>query len=422
MRGIILGFLFSSMLTSGSDGLHVQESPVTCSREGVECYFNEDNLIDTLIQIPNVAECRQLCQDEDQCEYITYFYKPAIPVSEMCRMFTTCDSVISCENCISQNMGCFETCGSNIFGQLNENLLDAVSNVASELECKSLCSANEYCSWYTYFYPNDTVNHEHCFLQTEFLPPSQPCKSCISGPVDCTSSTCFFEINGEFSQSVMLSNTGETFNITVNGFGSCELRFLAIGGGGNGYDNIHGYAGAGSGYVQYKSIHFDLESLGGGIVISAQVGDQSETSSVNILNGDNSIGFDADRGQNGGGYNGGSGYSGGGGYNLDGNDRRPHNGGTDGGDGGSNAGGAGSGQDISAYIFRSWTLTPGAGGKPCYSNFCSYGGGGGGILVNGAGPDWGNNHQGQGYGGGGSGESGGLQGVVLFEIFGGNSE
>ena len=47
--------------------------PVSCSTEGVECEYTEDNLIDSLLQVASVAECRQLCQDEDTCEYITYF-------------------------------------------------------------------------------------------------------------------------------------------------------------------------------------------------------------------------------------------------------------------------------------------------------------------------------------------------------------
>ena len=112
--------------------------------------------------------------------------------------------------------------------------------------------------------------------------------------------------------------------------------------------------------------------------------------------------------------------------------------------------GRGSGEDITSYTFNTWTLTPGAGGTP-YNRFDSlgprcqysqcfknpnqfYGGGGGGVLVNGAGPKA-TKHQGQGYGGGGSGANrvntapgysfrygypgvdvGGLPGVILLEI------
>ena len=163
---------------------------MSCSTEGVECEYTEDNLIDSILQVASVAECRQLCQDEDTCEYITYFDSSAVPVSRQCRLFTTCPRVTSCTSCVTQRLDCFHTCGGSFYGHMDENILDAVSNVASELDCKTLCAENGECSWYTYFFRNDTVNHEHCYLQTEFLPPSHPCDTCSSGPVNCSDTGC----------------------------------------------------------------------------------------------------------------------------------------------------------------------------------------------------------------------------------------
>ena len=45
-----------------------------------------------------------------------------------------------------------------------------------------------------------------------------------------------------------------------------------------------------------------------------------------------------------------------------------------------------------------------------------WGGGGGGVLINGVGPDRESKYQGQGYGGGGAGRNDGLPGVVILEI------
>ena len=44
-----------------------------CSSEGVECDYSETSIIDIMMQVPSVEECRQLCQDEASCHYITYF-------------------------------------------------------------------------------------------------------------------------------------------------------------------------------------------------------------------------------------------------------------------------------------------------------------------------------------------------------------
>ena len=91
-----------------------------------------------------------------------------------------------------------------------------------------------------------------------------------------------------------------------------------------------------------------------------------------------------------------------------------YNGGSDGSAGEGSGGGSGTGEDIREYVFTAWTLTPGAGGIH-YEDGC-YGGGGGGVMVDGAGPDT-DQYTGQGFGGGGSGRgTNGLEGLVLLEI------
>ena len=142
------------------------------------------------------------------------------------------------------------------------------------------------------------------------------------------------------------------------------------------------------------------------------MGGSRQSSHLNFINGYPFHGFTVGPGQVGQ-KDGGDGYCGGGGQGYD-NDNGG-DGGTDGGDGDNGSigrGGEGTGQDISTYTFRTWTLTPGAGGGRSEDNA----GGGGGVLVDGAGPDA-NNYQGRGFGGGGSGyNDDGLQGVILIEI------
>ena len=140
---------------------------------------------------------------------------------------------------------------------------------------------------------------------------------------------------------------------------------------------------------------------------------------------------------------GGDGYSGGGGYNCEC-------------DGGSNGSGGhihglvynqtnstGSDQDVTEFVFDKWNITAGQPGKffedqnqtnhlrdrqrnhhKYDGSYKMFGGGGGGILVNGDGPPQMNETQGEGYGGGGSGlyrnwtktaESAGVHGVILIE-------
>ena len=87
--------------------------------------------------------------------------------------------------------------------------------------------------------------------------------------------------------------------------------------------------------------------------------------------------------------------------------------GSDGGSYGSATGGKGSGLDIGTLNITRFILSPGKAG----TQYNSYGGGGGGILVNGEKPSGGNEHYGEGFGGGGWGINGaGFPGCVLIEV------
>ena len=102
--------------------------------------------------------------------------------------------------------------------------------------------------------------------------------------------------------------TSVTSYLTVMGQGSCTLRFFVVGGGGEGY-----CAGGGAGYVKYKSLKVSPRTM-----ISAEVGDRGQASTVTIVNGDTvtaNQGGDRKDGFGGSGcstYHGGDGYSGGG--------------------------------------------------------------------------------------------------------------
>ena len=75
------------------------------------------------------------------------------------------------------------------------------------------------------------------------------------------------------------------------------------------------------------------------------------------------------------------------------------------------------GHPVTAYTLKSWRVTPGAGGiehsEGSYPDYDHFGGGGGGVLVDGFGPT-GTKYQGEGYGSGGGGGEG-LPGIILLE-------
>ena len=137
------------------------------------------------------------------------------------------------------------------------------------------------------------------------------------------------------------------------------------------------------------------------------VGDSGESSQVTV-SGETIV---AEAGQDSGG-DGRDGYSGGGAMYCDGGC-----GGGDGDSSGSYHGGHGTGEDIVTFVLDNFILSPGDGGE----HYSQWGGGGGGVLINGQGPDEGENTLvGSGYGGGGgyysSSQRQGLEGVIVAEI------
>jgi len=390
---------FLLVLISGSFA-----SSVPCSQEGRECEYDGENLLDNLMQVNSERECQLLCLENQQCQYTTYFNDSASPISNFCRIFKTCENTVQCENCVTQNRGCFDVCSSNIVGPLDENVVDVMVTKA-EHECRDLCTTTEGCYWYTYFDESDPLYHETCFLLSALLPPLEAHKSAASGPKDCSKS-CLMDLNDEKYQFLKLTDTYTNFQIKVlSRGGSCTLRLLAVGGGGEGFNG-----GGGSGYIQYRNITLN-EGLHS---VSAKVGDRDQRPSVVTID---DLKITAEAGQNGhvdgsNVYHGGDGYSGGGGH------MGPYQGGSNGQDGYGVTGGPGTGENVRNYFFSFWTLTPGLGGTPLGGEkYCSgyCGGGGGGVMVNGEGPGNGI-YSGQGYGGGGGGYGySGEKGVILFE-------
>ena len=75
--------------------------------------------------------CQELCLDMENCQYLSYFDENATPLSGVCELFRTCEAINNCSNCYTENIDC-RTCGTNVVGDLNENVEDIISFVESE--------------------------------------------------------------------------------------------------------------------------------------------------------------------------------------------------------------------------------------------------------------------------------------------------
>ena len=386
--------LHLSLLIMSSSGQSNSEIPFICSIESQECQ-HPSGQIDIVTNVPSIEECRQLCQDHDQCQFITYYYPDGFPGYKMCILLQGCENLTECTNCESQNMDCF-TMGSiaPMVGSLGDNVLDAIQDVDSAVVCKEKCSNWSHCRWFTYFFENDNLFPNVCFLVTEILGPYRVCQNCLSGPKD---EECFMLHEGEKHQSLMLTNTSQEHTIFAFGSGSCQLKTLTVGRGG--YGN---YGGGGSGFLNSLTVSVPSAFMR---EISVNVGGfaNSETTTVRI----NHEVCVAESGKYGDGNDGGDGYSGGG------RGDPGSEGGSNGSKGGGSKGGQGTGEDVTSNQFFAFDVSPGRGG----GSYDMFGGGGGGVLVNGIGPGE-DPYNGEGYGGGaGYLSTEPRSGVVLMEVF-----
>ena len=103
MGGFTAGVLVSLLVTAAS----ASGAPVPCSREGAECEVREGNLIDAVMHVMTIEECRQMCLDQESCHFISYTGDSSAPSPHLCQLFSSCDTTISCSGCVTENMACY---------------------------------------------------------------------------------------------------------------------------------------------------------------------------------------------------------------------------------------------------------------------------------------------------------------------------
>ena len=299
--------------------------------------------------IASLEQCRAICQDEENCSYITYYGANSFPFGETCVTLPTCESVNSCTDCTTEDRACTD-CSVQLETKIEENLVDFILDVEDESLCRKACTANISCKFYTHHNFLDTTYPGACFLLSGLKGPVRGCKHCQTGARTCRdANNCFFVSNdGSILQGGVLITMPNT-SVLIESIGSCSVGVLAVGGGGAGF-----FGGGGSGFVEFTSLEsswfMELRvTVGAGGQKTVVTNEKGELVVEALAGAEGSSGAGA----------GGSGYSGGGGFrSSSGGD-----GGMDGSDGeagvGGNyqPGGNGSGRDVSTIHLEGFLLS-----------------------------------------------------------------
>ena len=186
--------LFISTVSGGSDqSEHIipphltalaNDSPVTCATDNIACDALDDNFLDSIGGVATIAECRQLCYDNAGCLFLTFYSRDSFPFQETCNLFSSCEEIHPCTECVSETRDCYQVCGTNVVGVIDENNLASFVGVETEAECRNHCRATNNCSYYTYFLEEDP-NSQLCIALSHLIEPLQPCDTCLTGPLEC---------------------------------------------------------------------------------------------------------------------------------------------------------------------------------------------------------------------------------------------
>ena len=154
----MLGILTLTLVTFHLNLVQAEFPTDPCWVEDEACLIGPENLISSLSEVPDVATCRQLCQDNNGCNFFSYFGPESFPLQELCLLFSSCDSFHSCVDCRKEEFSCHPNpCGAPLEGRIADNMVEIITGVTTELDCKFNCSANPGCNIYTH-YDSDDAN------------------------------------------------------------------------------------------------------------------------------------------------------------------------------------------------------------------------------------------------------------------------
>ena len=152
----------------------------------------QDNIISIVNGVSTVVLCRQLCHGEPACAFLTFYGPESFPFSETCVLYSSCESLYPCEDCLTEEASClpveFQVCSSPVESHLGENMLQFLTNIENEAACKGECSGVSGCAYYTYHNLTDPGIPGGCFLLSslDLGVPLKSCAQCKTGPLDCT--------------------------------------------------------------------------------------------------------------------------------------------------------------------------------------------------------------------------------------------
>ncbi len=150
--------------------------PNSCVNEG-ECY---DSALLHIVTAPSVQECQRECQDNQECEYFTWFQSDF-----GCLLFSDCNfNSTICNDCYTGSENCTFCFLSGI---CHNGHFVGYDFLESANDCLDLCKYEPECKWFGF----DPVENNACYLTSDCPTIDANCSAsgCVYGQVECQPSS-----------------------------------------------------------------------------------------------------------------------------------------------------------------------------------------------------------------------------------------
>jgi len=154
-----------------------------CFRSGVTWTSEVSGGIQS-VATPN--ECRIICADSSECDSVTWYSGESGPHGgDYCELFASPDpqKEAACENCTSGPDSCVCS-GAYTCSLDNDQLVDLIFDVSSELRCAEMSFENADCEYYSWYSPESPTLKNTCALLRGCFERTGS-TSCVSGPSNC---------------------------------------------------------------------------------------------------------------------------------------------------------------------------------------------------------------------------------------------
>ena len=133
-------------------GLFAAVKPEKCFMENKSCKLDSYSLIEVFTDIPQISDCKEICEDTSECQYFTYHDDEMIATHyQKCYLFRLCDTKTDFPKAYTGFTG---LCTCSLDVEPKDGHLVKELYAETEIECQLACQENTECGMYTFYEPD----------------------------------------------------------------------------------------------------------------------------------------------------------------------------------------------------------------------------------------------------------------------------